>query len=374
MSRRDYTKRRQARRANTLIPPATTHDHITDPACVFAADGTIILRNESLFQPGHETICGRIVGEIVKEEGVRSARAMLLAGRCEIEFELGEANRAQIANRVATAVRRAIAPGALDGNATGSSESWSTVSGYCVNRAISVWQTVREQPGRLRLRNPLLRANATLAARCANGVADLPGVESCKSTLWSRDLDIEFNPSLVNAGSLGRAVAFAFEQASNRQAGRELAVVDSSSTNPAVSHGLGRAYDFAMAAGSFVLTIVGVLVPIVPTVPFLMATSYYLVRASPALNHRLLRSRFFGPILADLQTWGGLRPLNKLKLIGLALAFGVITVALIGPPVFVVVIMVGVYSATIYYIVRLPGVPDGLEAGDPQRQLRAAMA
>jgi uncharacterized membrane protein YbaN (DUF454 family) len=129
-----------------------------------------------------------------------------------------------------------------------------------------------------------------------------------------------------------------------------------------------------LAAGSFALTVVGVVVPIVPTVPFLMATSYYLVRASPALNRRLLRSRFFGPILEDLQTWGGLRPINKMKLVGLALMFGVLTIVLIGPPVVVLVIMAGVYSATIYFIVRMPGVPKEIEGIEPQRQLVAARA
>ena len=87
-----------------------------------------------------------------------------------------------------------------------------------------------------------------------------------------------------------------------------------------------------MAGGSFVLTLVGLIVPGIPTVPFLLATSYYLVRSSPRLSRLLSRSWFFGPILTDLSKRGGLRPINKIKLIGLTLVLGTVTLVLIGPP------------------------------------------
>ena len=101
---------------------------------------------------------------------------------------------------------------------------------------------------------------------------------------------------------------------------------------PAIASGLRRVYYLVMAGGSFTLTIVGFLVPGVPTVPFLMATSYYLVRSSPRLNEMLKRSRFFGPILEDLESSGGLRPRNKAKLIGLTLVVGAVTILLTLPP------------------------------------------
>ena len=119
-----------------------------------------------------------------------------------------------------------------------------------------------------------------------------------------------------------------------------------------------------MAGGSFGLTAVGLIVPGIPTVPFLLATSYYLARSSPTLNRKLLRSKFFGPILSDLETGGGLRRINKVKLIGFTLAVGLVTAVLIGPPLLILLLMATVTSASIYAITRIPGLTNG---SDPVR-------
>jgi len=65
---------------------------------------------------------------------------------------------------------------------------------------------------------------------------------------------------------------------------------------------------FLLLAGCFfVLGALGAVLPVLPTTPFLLLTSYCLVRSSPRLNAALLRSRFFGPILTDWQQHGGVR-------------------------------------------------------------------
>ena len=74
------------------------------------------------------------------------------------------------------------------------------------------------------------------------------------------------------------------------------------------------------------------------------------------MNKKLLQSRFFGPILADLEGSGALRRISKIKLIGLTLVVSVVTVAVAGPPLVVVLLMVAAASGSIYAITRLPGV------------------
>lgn len=67
------------------------------------------------------------------------------------------------------------------------------------------------------------------------------------------------------------------------------------------------------AALFFVLAAGGVFIPGLPTTPFLLLTSYFLVRLSPRLNARLLRLRFFGTILMDWNVHGGIRRDVKVK-------------------------------------------------------------
>ena len=68
-----------------------------------------------------------------------------------------------------------------------------------------------------------------------------------------------------------------------------------------------------LAAVFFVLALIGVAFPGIPTTPFLLLTSYLLVRSSPKLNQKLLDSKWFGPILRDWQIKGGVRQSIKLK-------------------------------------------------------------
>ena len=72
----------------------------------------------------------------------------------------------------------------------------------------------------------------------------------------------------------------------------------------------------ALAAVFFGLAVLGALLPVLPTTPFLLVTSFLLVRSSPALNERLLRSRVFGPLLEDWRRHRAVRP--QVKVISIA--------------------------------------------------------
>ena len=61
----------------------------------------------------------------------------------------------------------------------------------------------------------------------------------------------------------------------------------------------------------FVLAVLGALLPLLPTTPFLLLASYFLVRSSPKLNDKLLASRAFGPLLRDWQRHRAVRPRVK---------------------------------------------------------------
>jgi uncharacterized protein len=80
----------------------------------------------------------------------------------------------------------------------------------------------------------------------------------------------------------------------------------------------------ALAGLCFVLAVLGVFLPVLPTTPFLLLTSACLVRSSPRLNERLRKSPLFGPFLRDWEKHHGVRlhvKVTALTLIALVVAW-----------------------------------------------------
>jgi uncharacterized membrane protein YbaN (DUF454 family) len=125
-----------------------------------------------------------------------------------------------------------------------------------------------------------------------------------------------------------------------------------------VASGGKRLWYLALAGGSFALALVALAVPGLPTVPCLLATSYYLARSSPRLEARLMRTAFFGPILQEWEGRGALSLWSKSKLAGLTLAIVTVTVVLAPLTPVNVVLIVVVTSVSLYGIARMPGFPE----------------
>jgi uncharacterized membrane protein YbaN (DUF454 family) len=121
------------------------------------------------------------------------------------------------------------------------------------------------------------------------------------------------------------------------------------------------------------MTLVGLVVPGIPTVPCLLATSYFLSRSSPALNERLHRTRLFGPILREWDAYHGLSRSSKGKLIAVTVTIVVITLVLAPMTVVSLALIVLIASLSIYGVVRLPGLPEK-PAGWPLQNGHARLA
>jgi len=111
-----------------------------------------------------------------------------------------------------------------------------------------------------------------------------------------------------------------------------------------------------LAAVSFVLAILGVFLPVLPTTPFVLLTSWCLVRSSPRLDARLRSTRWFGPLIADWERERGLRAgAKRAAYFGMALG-GSISLAYGDlSPLWTVVLFASVgYGA--WFVWRLPNV------------------
>ena len=120
-----------------------------------------------------------------------------------------------------------------------------------------------------------------------------------------------------------------------------------------------RRWLFVALGGVFVaLGVVGVVLPGIPTTPFLLLASYFFVRSSPALHQRLLGSKLFGPTLRDWQRHKGVKRRTKWisitccsLMIGLSIGTG--GLPWVGR---VVIAAAGVYG--MWFVARLPTVPN----------------
>ena len=70
--------------------------------------------------------------------------------------------------------------------------------------------------------------------------------------------------------------------------------------------GAMRVAFFAGGVTSVALGAIGVVVPLLPTVPFMLLAAFCFARSSPALERRLLEHRHFGPHIRDWRARGAI--------------------------------------------------------------------
>jgi hypothetical protein len=114
--------------------------------------------------------------------------------------------------------------------------------------------------------------------------------------------------------------------------------------------------NLAAAGGCFAMSIVGLVVPGIPTVPFVLATSYFLARSSPALHERFRRSRMFGTMVRDWEQYGGLQLGTKLKLVAVTFVLIGVTIAIAGASLPILIVMGVVTAVSLYIVIRIPTI------------------
>jgi uncharacterized protein len=80
---------------------------------------------------------------------------------------------------------------------------------------------------------------------------------------------------------------------------------------------------FLYVAGGWLclgLAVVGAVLPLLPTTPFVLLASWCFYRGSPRIHAWLHRSKWFGPTLDDWEHYHGIRRGLKYRAIGMVLA------------------------------------------------------
>ncbi|EMI24330.1 YbaN family protein [Rhodopirellula europaea] len=108
------------------------------------------------------------------------------------------------------------------------------------------------------------------------------------------------------------------------------------------------------AAFFFTLAMIGVVLPGIPTTPFLLLMCYFLIRVSPTLHAKAMAWPIVGGPLRDWRDQGGVRPGVKrlaytmvILLVGSTLVFGSLSL-----PLKAMILAAAVYGISV--VVRLP--------------------
>ena len=343
-------------------------------------DGLLRIYDPRTFHEGRRVFCRRLIEAVAEQPGFEKAEIDLTSASCLLRFDPRSATERSMADALTAAVQHAAAnrPGADRGRWWRRPSRWTTLTAYRGPGGVSWWETLEARPGRIRLRHEDASGERSRLADLSPALESLDGIDAARVSTWARTLTIDLRPDSPIARRLPDAVEQALRESNAPvPSNGELVAHDvrPESGGIRLATGYRRLRYLALAGGSFTLTLVGLVVPGIPTVPFLLGTSYYLARSSPRLNDRLRRTVLFGPILVEWERYQGLSRASKAKLIGLTAAIVVVTLAVgasSSPAVVAVILVIALFSAA--GISRLPGLPGEVPVAlGPGRSTRLAL-
>lgn len=126
--------------------------------------------------------------------------------------------------------------------------------------------------------------------------------------------------------------------------------------HPTGSRGIRRIIYFVLAGLFLLFGLIGVVLPGIPTTPFLLLMSYFLIRASPKLHALTLQVPIIGPAIRDWDQQRAVR--SRTKLVAYAMVLVVLGLSLLSrQTTFSLKILITSLAITGMFVVwRLPHV------------------
>jgi uncharacterized protein len=115
---------------------------------------------------------------------------------------------------------------------------------------------------------------------------------------------------------------------------------------------------FWFGLGSIALTLgaLGVILPLLPTTPFVLVAAFAFARSSPRIHKWLLRNRAFGPLINDWRKYGAIGRRAKAASVS-SLLLVLIFSLLLGAPFHAVLIQLVVLPLCALFILTRPRPP-----------------
>ena len=117
-----------------------------------------------------------------------------------------------------------------------------------------------------------------------------------------------------------------------------------------------RAAWFSLGTLALVLGAIGVVLPLLPTTPFVLLAAYAFAQSSERAHNWLLRHRLFGPMIDDWRAYGAIR--RRAKILAVASMLVIVGLSLLADiPSTLLALQLVALSLTATFIVTRPEPP-----------------
>ena len=99
--------------------------------------------------------------------------------------------------------------------------------------------------------------------------------------------------------------------------------------------------------------IAGILLPLVPTTPFILLSAFAFARSSPRLHCWLVTHARFGPIITNWERYGAISRRTKIVAVAVIALTPILTL-MIGAPLWALVAQILVLAGVVFFIVTRP--------------------
>lgn len=323
------------------------------------------MQDDRVVTRANRVFCVRLVEVLIRSGKARSAQLDFVKHQLSIEFADRCTSRSEAARLLGDSIRLATMPvGTSDSfDAIPFGQGWDAFAFFRdEHNGATTWWWTETGVGRLRLDGTGLNVSGVDPRIWPDLI---PGVRSSRPSRLKRGVTLRVDSERA---SLERIVDAIDELC------RMMTVRHSSETGRTVvaTSPASRVMHLGLATVSMSCAIVGIVIPGVPTVPFVLLTSYHLSKSSDTVHRAFRRTPLFGSLGEDWTNGRFIRTKNKIWLISISTGILILTLCVSQLSGVALVTIATIYTLTTASVLASPGSPRSNEIPQiaPSRKLQ----
>ena len=332
------------------MPPRTYETEERSTTRWIESESRFHMQDARVVTRANRGFCVRLVDVLIRSGKARSAQLDFLEHQLSIEFADRSTSRSEAARILGDAIRLATMPVRASARfvAMPSAQGWDSFAFFMDdNFGATSWWWTETASGRVRLDGTGLNVS-DVDPRIWPDL--IPGIRSSRPSRLKRGVTLRVDSERA---SLNRIVDSIDELC------RILAERDKPDTahSPLATSPASRVLHLGLATVSMSCAVIGIVIPGVPTVPFVLLTSYHLSKSSDTVHRAFRRTPLFGSLGEDWTNSRFIRSKNKIWLISISTGILVLTLIISQVSGAALVTIATIYTLTTASVLAAPGTP-----------------